>query len=100
MIDLVFDELRDIGVVSSGSDFSKDWLGRHEGYYRSLRSKQRKPSMYVLVSCACRLQDRGDSLIAYGDRELRARGRRFKQLSKRCFDVISCSDSRAEYAAV
>ena len=100
MIDEVFDELRRIGVVTSGSDFSTDWLGKQESYYRGLRNKKRQPSMHVLVSCACRLQGRGDSLLVYGDDQHKAKGRKLKRLAKRCFEEISNSDKISFYAAV
>jgi len=88
MIDDVYDELRSIGIVNSSSDFSTIWLGKQESYYRGLRSKQREPSLPVLVSCACRLQGTGDSLLAYGDDQHRASGRKLKRLARRCFDQI------------
>jgi len=100
MIDEVFDELRRIGVVTSSSDFSTEWLGKQESYYRGLRNKNRQPSMHVLVSCACRLQGTGDSLLVYGDDQLRAKGRRLKRLARRCFAEITSSDKIARYAAV
>jgi hypothetical protein len=100
MIDEVFDELRRIGVVTSSSEFSTEWLGKQESYYRGLRNKNRQPSMHVLVSCACRLQGTGDSLLVYGDDQLRAKGRRLKRLARRCFAEITSSDKLAQYAAV
>ena len=100
MIDEVFDELRRIGVVTSSSDFSTEWLGKQESYYRGLRNKNRQPSMHVLVSCACRLQGTGDSLLVYGDDQLKAKGRRLKRLARRCFAEITSSDKIAQYAAV
>jgi hypothetical protein len=100
MIDEVFEELRRIGIVNSSSDFSTDWLGKQESYYRGLRSKQRQPSTHVLVSCACRLQGTGDSLLIYGDDQLRARGRKLKRLARRCFEEITNSDRLNDYAAV
>ena len=100
MIDEVFDELRRIGVVTSSSDFSTEWLGKQESYYRGLRNKNRQPSMHVLVSCACRLQGTGDSLLVYGDDQLRAKGRRLKRLARRCFAEITSCDKIAQYAAV
>jgi len=100
MIDEVFDELRRFGVVTSSSDFSTEWLGKQESYYRGLRNKNRQPSMHVLVSCACRLQGTGDSLLVYGDDQLRAKGRRLKRLARRCFAEITSSDKLAQYAAV
>ena len=99
MIDEVFDELRRIGVVTSSSDFSTEWLGKQESYYRGLRSKQRQPSIHVLVSCACRLQGTGDSLLAYGDDQHKASGRKLKRLARRCFDQITSGYILSQYSS-
>lgn len=52
----VRDELRAIGVVKSEAEFCKDWLGRGEGYLRTLRFTQGQPSAAALVFCAGRLE--------------------------------------------
>ena len=100
MIDHVFDELRNIGVVSNSSEFSTIWLGKHESYYRGLRSKQRQPSTHVLVSCACKLQGVGDNFLAYGDSHHKIQGRKLKRLARRCFEEITNSTRLTDYAAV
>ena len=41
----VFELLQQIGAVGSESEFSRDWLGRSEGYVRTLRFKRVKPSV-------------------------------------------------------
>jgi len=99
MIDDVYDELRSIGIVNSCSDFSTVWLGKQESYYRGLRSKQRQPSIHVLVSCACRLQGTGDSLLAYGDDQHKASGRKLKRLARRCFDEITSGHILSLYSS-
>jgi hypothetical protein len=99
MIDDVYDELRSIGIVNSSSDFSTVWLGKQESYYRGLRSKQRQPSIHVLVSCACRLQGTGDSLLAYGDDQHKASGRKLKRLARRCFDEITSGHILSQYSS-
>ena len=89
MIDDVYHELCRMGLVSNSSDFSTVWLGRQESYYRGLRSKQRQPSIHVLVSCACRLRGAGDDLLAHGDHQHRASGRKLKRLAHSCLDQIT-----------
>ena len=89
MIDILFDELRTIGLVTNSCDFSRDWLGRNESYYRGLRSKSRKPSMAVLVACASKMKGLGDSLTVYGDDKIRAKGRKLKRLARRCIDEMT-----------
>ena len=100
MIDHVFDELRNIGVVSNTSEFSTMWLGKHESYYRGLRSKQREPSTHVLVSCACKLQGVGDNFLTYGDSHHKTQGRKLKRLARRCFEEITNNTRLTDYAAV
>ena len=46
-------------VVSSESEFSKDWLGRSECYLRSLRFKGTTPSVGCVAICASKLQHYG-----------------------------------------
>ena len=52
----VFEFLKQKGIVTGGSDFSTDWLGQCESYYRGLRFKQTEPTLGVVAICASRLQ--------------------------------------------
>jgi hypothetical protein len=52
----VFELLSQILAVDSESEFSRDWLGRSECYLRTLRFKQKKPSVGTLAICASKLQ--------------------------------------------
>ena len=52
----VFDFLKEKGIITGGSDFSTDWLGQCESYYRGLRFKQTEPTLGVVAICASRLQ--------------------------------------------
>jgi hypothetical protein len=56
-IDLVFEELKRIGQCQS--EFSREWLGREESYYRSIQSKGLEPSIEAQVNLAARLRDLG-----------------------------------------
>jgi len=58
-IDVVFDELQKIGQCRSRSDFSCDWLGRNEAYFRSIQSKGLKPSIEAQLNLAAKLRDLG-----------------------------------------
>ena len=60
-IDLVFGELQRIGQCTSRSQFSREWLGREESYYRSIQSKGLKPSVEAQLNLASRLRDLGMS---------------------------------------
>ena len=85
--------------VSSGSKglrWSSLFLGNS---FIRIRSKQRQPSIHVLVSCACRLQGTGDSLLAYGDDQHKASGRKLKRLARRCFDEITSGHILSQYSS-
>ena len=56
MIDDVYLQLRELGVVQNKSDFSMTWLGKEKSYYRGLLSKQREPSVDALAHCASKLR--------------------------------------------
>ena len=59
----VFELLSSIRAVDSESEFSKDWLGRSECYLRTLRFKQKEPSVGTLAICASKLQHYGKRMI-------------------------------------
>ena len=58
----VFEFLKQIDVVNSESEFSKDWLGRSECYMRTLRFKRANPSVSTLAICASKLHHYGNRL--------------------------------------
>ena len=62
MIEEIFEQLKDLGAVSSTDDFSTKWLGRERSYMRCLRAKQRDLSAQVLATCAVRLLRTADSV--------------------------------------
>ena len=83
----VFELLQQIGVVSSESEFSKDWLCRSECYMRTLRFKQANPSVVTLAICASKLQHCGRCMMATeAHTQL---GNRFIELSERCHKQIN-----------
>jgi hypothetical protein len=55
--DIVFEELKRIGQCSSRSQFSREWLGREESYYRSITVKRRRPSAEAQLNLVSRLRD-------------------------------------------
>ncbi len=48
--------LKGKGIVSTEAEFSTDWLGQCESYFRGLRFKQTEPTLGVVAICASRLQ--------------------------------------------
>jgi hypothetical protein len=55
----VYELLRSIGAVANEAEFSRDWLGRSEGYVRGLRFKGLGASTGSLAICASKLQHYG-----------------------------------------
>ena len=84
MIEEVFLELKQSGLVRSGNEFSRDWLGMDESYMRSLRAKQRQPSAKVLVRCANRLRQTGDALSSSAMKQVLSDGRKCHLLADLC----------------
>ena len=87
VLDEIFDLLQQIGVVSSESEFSKDWLCRSECYMRTLRFKRAKPSVGTLAICASKLQHYGRYMMAI-ERHIHL-GQRFIELSEQCHEQIN-----------
>jgi hypothetical protein len=83
----VFDLLKQIGAVSSESEFSKDWLCRSECYMRTLRFKRLKPSVGTLAICASKLQHYGRYMTATEHNKVL--GKRFIELSEKCHKQIN-----------
>ena len=87
VLDEIFDLLQQIGVVSSESEFSKDWLCRSECYMRTLRFKRAKPSVGTLAICASKLQHYGRGMTTT-ERHTQL-GKRFIELSEQCHEQIN-----------
>ena len=87
VLDEIFDLLQQIGVVSSESEFSKDWLCRSECYMRTLRFKRAKPSVGTLAICASKLQHYGHCMTTT-ERHTQL-GKRFIELSEQCHEQIN-----------
>src|ERR1039457_932992 len=81
-IDLVFGELKRIGQCTSRSQYSRDWLGREESYYRGIQARGHKASVEAQLNLVSRLRDLGMNfsrsgfplLIELGDIYLRLYG--------------------------
>ncbi len=87
-----FELLKELKVVTSEREFSRDWLGRSECYLRTLRFKGADPSMATIAICASKLQHYGAQLV----KETRHReiGQRFLTLSQQCHAQVN-QDSKA-----
>ena len=54
-LERVYTQLEQLDLVSSRREFCEQWLGRQQGYIRTLRFYRLKPSVYVLAVLASRL---------------------------------------------
>lgn len=88
MIEIIFEELRDIGIVRSRDQFSAEWLGREKSYFRGLQAKKRKPSVAVLATCAARLIKSADQLAKADGAIAKAKGEELRKLAFICFAHI------------
>lgn len=88
MIEKIFEELRDIGIVRSRDQFSAEWLGREKSYLRSLQSKNRKPSIAVLATCAARLVKGAEQLSKTDAAMAKAKSAELRRLATNCFEQI------------
>jgi len=87
----VYELLKNEHLVSSESEFSRDWPGMSECYLRALRFKGVTPSAGSVAVCASRLQHYVIRLKHTTTR--RAMDHQFLQLSDACHDYESCSNS-------
>lgn len=83
----VFELLRQIDVVNSESEFSRDWLCRSECYLRTIRFKKTEPSIGVMAICASKLQHHGNRMMQTDTHK--ALGKKFLFLSNKCHEHIN-----------
>jgi hypothetical protein len=87
-IDLVFGELQRIGQCTSRSQFSREWLGREESYYRSIQSKGRRPSAEAQLNLVSRLRDLGMNFSRSEYPSLVEIGNTYLKLYGECLDAL------------
>ena len=90
----VFEYLKEKGVISGGSDFSTDWLGQCESYYRGLRFKQAEPTLGVIAICASRLQQ-ASHFIRQSPAHAHVADQ-FLALSQRCQEIVNADAAELE----
>ena len=94
----VYDLLKSKQLVSSESEFSRDWLGRSECYLRTLRFKGTTPSVGCVAICASKLQHYGQRMLA--TTEHKQLGERFVGLSNACHRQINSQSKQLWMAAI
>ena len=83
----IFDFLKQRGIVVSESEFSEEWLGQCDSYYRGLRFKKTEPSIGVVAICGSRLRRAGEQIMA-SPRHAHV-GQRFLELSEKCHQLVN-----------
>jgi hypothetical protein len=83
----IFGYLRDKGIVSTEAEFSTDWLGQCESYYRGLRFKKTEPTLGVVAICASRLQQ-ASHFIRQSPAHAHVADR-FLELSQQCQQIVN-----------
>ena len=74
LIEYIFDELRLLGSCSSRSDFSVDWLGANEAYYRSVVAREETVSVKAQAHLAASLRNVGMAFVRSEFPSLRDKG--------------------------
>ena len=62
LLEHIRDELRGSGAIQNTPEFCTSWLGRSEGYIRTLRFHQIEPSVEALSVCSHKLGHYADKL--------------------------------------
>jgi hypothetical protein len=73
-IEYIFEELRQLGSCRSRSDFSLDWLGANEAYYRSVVCRDELISVQAQTHLAASLRNVGMALVKSEFPQLRDKG--------------------------
>src|SRR5690348_8520821 len=74
LIEYVFDELKQLGSCRSRSDYSVDWLGANEAYYRSVVARDEAISVRAHAHLAATLRNVGMALVRSEFPQLREKG--------------------------
>lgn len=89
-----YDYLKQKGVVCTEAEFSMDWLGQCESYYRGLRFKQTEPTLGVVAICASRLQQ-ASHFIRQSPAHAHVADK-FLELSQRCQEIVNADAAELE----
>jgi hypothetical protein len=90
LLEHIQSELKAAGVVSSTPEFCNGWLGRSEGYIRTLRYHDLDPSVAVLSVCAHKLGYYADQLRSSGQTDHQTWVVTFDRLKERNRQTVPC----------
>ncbi len=82
-----YEFLKQKGIVRSEGEFSMDWLGQCESYFRGLRFKKTEPTLGVTAICAARLQQ-ASHFIRQSPAHAHVADQ-FLALSQRCQEIVN-----------
>ena len=83
------DELIGCGAVQNTPDFCRAWLGRSEGYIRTLRNHGTGPSVETLAICSQKLGHYAERLRGSGVSNHAAMAAQFERLKSLCDQAIA-----------
>jgi|AntAceMinimDraft_12_1070368.scaffolds.fasta_scaffold83483_1 hypothetical protein len=89
LLEHVRDELKRSGAVQNTPEFCRSWLGRSEGYIRTLRHHHLEPSVATLAVCANKLDYYAQHLKGSDEPEHQAFVARFEGLKGLCDQAIA-----------
>ena len=89
LIEHIRDELISSGAAANTPEFCRAWLGRSEGYIRTLRHHRIEPSVETLAVCAHKLGYYADQLRGSSDAQHHAWVERFDRLKALCDRAIA-----------
>lgn len=89
LLEYMRDELIGCGAAQNTPEFCRAWLGRSEGYIRTLRNHGTGPSVETLAICSHKLGHYADRLRESGVSEHVAMAAQFDQLKSLCDQAIA-----------
>lgn len=89
LLEHIRDELISSGAATNTPEFCRAWLGRSEGYIRTLRHHSIAPSVETLTICAHKLGYYADRLRGSDHPDHRAWVVRFDRLKSLCDQAIA-----------
>lgn len=93
LLDEVYCELEQFGIVDTRAEYCTQWLGRSECYLRTLRFLKQKPTIDVLAVLNNRLHYYAEHYSEQDGRASRLAARRLSKLADECTIAI---ESRSE----
>ncbi len=89
LLEHIRDELIGSGAAANTPEVCRAWLGRSEGYIRTLRNHGTGPSVETLAICAHKLGHYAERLRASGVSEHAAMAAQFDRLKMLCDSAIA-----------